>query len=117
MGETVTQRRRQGIVFKEGKNQAMLGSSEHSAETRSLEDGKVLNRQGKGKVVFCGGSKFRGAKRTLQGKNEVSHPLTVKRSKQGSMHAGFEEDEVSEATSPMKQLPMVKAASQPRREP
>ncbi|KAK8660400.1 hypothetical protein V6N13_051326 [Hibiscus sabdariffa] len=117
MEKPVTQRRRQGIVFKDGRNQVVMGNREHSAETRSLEDGKVQNRQDKGKVVISGGSRYRGAKRTLQGKNEVSHPLTVKRSKQGSMHVGLEEDEVSEATSPMKHLPTVEAAGQPRREP
>ncbi|KAK8660395.1 hypothetical protein V6N13_051321 [Hibiscus sabdariffa] len=58
---------------------------------------------------MSGGSRVRGAKRSLQGKNEVSHPFTAKRTKQGTSNVGIEEEEISEATSPIKNLPAVEA--------
>ncbi|KAK8664063.1 hypothetical protein V6N13_083866 [Hibiscus sabdariffa] len=106
-----------GIVFKSGNEQRSMTRREYSAENKTMGDSREQNRLDKGKAAISGGSRFRGAKRSLQGKNEVSHPLTTKRSKQGSLYIGAEEDEVSEASSPVKPLPTVEAASQPRREP
>ncbi|KAK8684360.1 hypothetical protein V6N13_040390 [Hibiscus sabdariffa] len=117
MGQQNAQRRRKGIVFKERKGQTTVGNKEQSAENQGMIGSQELNRQDKGKIAISGGSRIRGAKRTLQGKNEVSNPLTVKRTMQGSLYVGTEEDEVSEATSPIKHLLAVEAARQPRREP
>ncbi|KAK8616999.1 hypothetical protein V6N13_116969 [Hibiscus sabdariffa] len=118
MGRQGAPKKKLGIVYKgvTGKTEALM-SKEGGAENRMQEIGKETTRNDRGKMEMSGGSRIRGAKRSLQGKNEVCNPFTTKRSRQGFTSGGAEEDEVSEVTSPIKNIPAVEAASQPRREP
>ncbi|KAK8557893.1 hypothetical protein V6N13_008686 [Hibiscus sabdariffa] len=72
------------------------------------EEGRETINLDKGKAVGQSMTRSRTVKRTLKGKNEVCNPFTAKKSN---------EDEFSEATSPIKSSAQtVEAGSQPRRD-
>ncbi|KAK8610888.1 hypothetical protein V6N13_082044 [Hibiscus sabdariffa] len=112
-----TLRRKQGIVYAnrdkgqsnpEGSGEHLLGSQE--VETVSLK------QRDRGKSTGIMSSFPRAVKRTLKGKNEVCNPIAPKQSKTVSV-IGRDEDEFSEASSPIKfSAPTMEAGCQPRRE-
>ncbi|KAK8640531.1 hypothetical protein V6N13_008284 [Hibiscus sabdariffa] len=94
MGSQGAPKKKLGIVYKgvTGKTEALM-SKEGGAENRMQEIGKETTQNDRGKMAMSGGSRIRGAKRSLQGKNEVCNPFTTKRSRQGFTSGGAEEDE------------------------
>ncbi|KAK8621836.1 hypothetical protein V6N13_097464 [Hibiscus sabdariffa] len=82
MGQHNATKKKQGIVFKElkGKAETMVGK-EGSSDNRTMDSGREIFRLDRGKVTMNEGSHIRGAKRTLQGKKEVSNQFTTKRTK------------------------------------
>ncbi|KAK8557835.1 hypothetical protein V6N12_010059 [Hibiscus sabdariffa] len=101
--------REQGQLAREGNGEWLTGSQE--------EETTPLRQRDKGKTTGTLSSVPRTAKRILRGKNEVCNPIAPKKSKTVSL-LGRDEDEISEATSPIKlSAPTVEAGSQPRREP
>ncbi|KAK8564804.1 hypothetical protein V6N13_019953 [Hibiscus sabdariffa] len=90
---------------------------EESIEGKSDVAEKSIVHKGKYKTTISGGSRGRGAKRNLQGKIEVCHPFMAKRTKFNLSNVASEEEETSEATSPIKYIPKVEAAGQSHREP
>ncbi|KAK8640920.1 hypothetical protein V6N13_008672 [Hibiscus sabdariffa] len=117
MGQPL-QRKKPGIVYKNPRRTVGLTEGgEGSTEERSMGIGKGTVQKDRGRTGVSGGSRFRAGKRMLQGKNEVCNPIAMKKSRQSLSCQGCDEDEVSEATSPIKIIPTVEAAGQPRREP
>ncbi|KAK8616756.1 hypothetical protein V6N13_116726 [Hibiscus sabdariffa] len=80
------------------------------------EEGRETINLDKGKAVGQSMTRSRTVKRTLKGKNEVCNPFIAKKSRTVSNTIG-DEDEFSEATSPIKSSAQtVEAGSQPRRD-
>ncbi|KAK8670614.1 hypothetical protein V6N13_037232 [Hibiscus sabdariffa] len=117
MGQPL-QRKKLGMVYKDPRwTVELTGGEEGSTEERTMGIGKGTVQKDRGRTGVSGGSRFRTGKRVLQGKNEVCNPIAMKKSRQSLSCQGCDEDEVSEATSPIKNIPTVEAAGQPRREP
>ncbi|KAK8572927.1 hypothetical protein V6N12_028967 [Hibiscus sabdariffa] len=117
MGQPL-QRKKLGIVYMNPRRTVGLtGGEEGSTEERSMGIGKGTVQKDRGRTGVSGGSWFRTGKRVLQGKNEVCNPIAMKKSRQSLSCQGCDEDEVSEATSPIKNIPTVEATGQPRRGP
>ncbi|KAK8670428.1 hypothetical protein V6N13_037046 [Hibiscus sabdariffa] len=117
MGQPL-RRKKLGIVYKNPRRTVGLTEGgEGSTEERSMGIGKGTVQKDRGRTGVSGGLRFRTSKRMLQGKNEVCNPIAMKKSRQSLSCQGCDEDEVSEATSPIKIIPTVEAAGQPRREP
>ncbi|KAK8640956.1 hypothetical protein V6N13_008708 [Hibiscus sabdariffa] len=117
MGQPL-QRKKLGIVYKNPRRTfGLTEGGEGSSEERSMGIGKGTVQKDRGRTGVSGGSRFRTGKRMLQGKNEVCNPIAMKKSRQSLSCQGCDEDEVSKATSPIKIIPTVEAAGQPRREP
>ncbi|KAK8555355.1 hypothetical protein V6N13_037021 [Hibiscus sabdariffa] len=110
-------RRKPGIVYAnraQGK-QDKEETREHMMESLE-EEGRENITLDKGKAVGQSLARARTVKRTLKGKNEVCNPFTAKKSRTVSNTIG-DEDECSEATSPIKNSAQtVEAGSQPRRD-
>ncbi|KAK8530671.1 hypothetical protein V6N12_013176 [Hibiscus sabdariffa] len=110
-------RRKPGIVYAsraQGK-QDKEETREHMMESLE-EEGRENFNLDKGKAVGQSLARSRTVKRTLKGKNEVCNPFTAKKSRTVSNAIG-DEDECSEATSPIKNSAQtVEAGSQPRRD-
>ncbi|KAK8616666.1 hypothetical protein V6N13_116636 [Hibiscus sabdariffa] len=91
----------------------MEGSEKWVVEVK----GQMSQQVDKGKMFGHAASRLRSVKRTLKGKNEVCNPIAAKKSKTMSNLAG-DEDEISEATSPIKlTASTVEVGTQPLREP
>ncbi|KAK8555354.1 hypothetical protein V6N12_009502 [Hibiscus sabdariffa] len=112
-----TLRKKQGIVYA-NRDQGLLnpeGSGEHLIGSQEVETCSSKQRD-RGKSTGIMSSVPRAVKRTLKGKNEVCNPIAPKKSKTVSV-IGRDEDEFSEASSPIKfSAPTVEAGCQPRRE-
>ncbi|KAK8977423.1 hypothetical protein V6N11_049552 [Hibiscus sabdariffa] len=110
-------RRKPGIVYAsraQGK-QDKEETREHMMESLE-EEGRENFNLDKGKAVGQSLARSRTVKRTLKGKNEVCNPFTAKKSRTVNNAIG-DEDECSEATSPIKNSAQtVEAGSQPRRD-
>ncbi|KAK8616869.1 hypothetical protein V6N13_116839 [Hibiscus sabdariffa] len=118
LGQQGIPKKKLGIVYKSPRGVTELEEpGDGSSDDRSIETGKGVNPRDKGKVGGSSGQKTRIVKRTLQGKNEVCNPIAAKRNRTTVSNQGCEEDEISEASSPVKLNTTVEAASQPRREP
>ncbi|KAK8605168.1 hypothetical protein V6N13_082620 [Hibiscus sabdariffa] len=98
----------QGKTVKEGMADYNMGLHE--------EKGRGIIQTDKGKLTSTSNVRLRTVKRTLKGKNEVCYPIAPEKSKTTGNFIG-NEDEISEATSPIKiSVPTVEAGSQPRRD-
>ncbi|KAK8634853.1 hypothetical protein V6N13_022733 [Hibiscus sabdariffa] len=112
-----TLRRKQGIVYanREQGQSNPEGSGEHLLSSQEVETFSLKQRD-RGKSTGIMSSVPRAVKRTLKGKNEVCNPIAPKKSKTVSV-IGRDEDEFSEASSPIKfSAPTLEAGCQPRRE-
>ncbi|KAK8616681.1 hypothetical protein V6N13_116651 [Hibiscus sabdariffa] len=110
-------RRKPGIVYasKDQGKQDKEETRENMMESLGEEGRETINLD-KGKAVGQSMTRSRTVKRTLKGKNEVCNPFIAKKSRTVSNTIG-DEDEFSEATSPIKSSAQtVEAGSQPRRD-
>ncbi|KAK8634870.1 hypothetical protein V6N13_022750 [Hibiscus sabdariffa] len=106
-----------GIVYasRDQGKQDKEETRENTMESLGEEGRENINLD-KGKAVGQSMTRPRQVKRTLKGKNEVCNPFTAKKSRTVSNTIG-DEDEFSEATSPIKSSAQtVEAGSQPRRD-
>ncbi|KAK8557900.1 hypothetical protein V6N13_008700 [Hibiscus sabdariffa] len=117
LGQQKVQKKKLGIVYKNPRvANEIEEAGEGSSAERLTDAGKGLFQRDKGRTGGISGQRARIVKRTLQGKNEVCNPIAAKRNRVTVSYQGCEDDEVSEATSPVKINPTVEAASQPCRE-
>ncbi|KAK8493241.1 hypothetical protein V6N13_116788 [Hibiscus sabdariffa] len=110
-------RRKPGIVYasRDQGKQDKEETRENTMESLGEEGRENINLD-KGKAVGQSMTRPRTMKMTLKGKNEVCNPFTAKKSRTVSNTIG-DEDEFSEATSPIKSSAQtVEAGSQPRRD-
>ncbi|KAK8494583.1 hypothetical protein V6N12_018870 [Hibiscus sabdariffa] len=110
-------RKKPGIVYA-SRDQGKQDKEEMRENTMEslAEEGRENINLNKGKDVGQLMTRPRQVKRTLKGKNEVCNPFTAKKSRTVSNTIG-DEDEFSEATSPIKSSAQtVEAGSQPRRD-
>ncbi|KAK8516804.1 hypothetical protein V6N11_007565 [Hibiscus sabdariffa] len=110
-------RKKPGIVYANGKQE--LSRKEETGE-HGMDSVKELERKSlqieRGKEVGPSVARSRIVKRSLKGKNEVCNPISAKKSKTFS-NVVRDEDEISEASSPVKfSAQTVEAGSQPRRD-
>ncbi|KAK8480152.1 hypothetical protein V6N13_121635 [Hibiscus sabdariffa] len=110
-------RRKPRIVYANGQQgkQRKEETGEHGIN--SVEELERQNLQvDKGKDIGPSIARSKTVKRTLRGKNEVCSPFAAKKSRTLSNVLG-DEDEISEASSPIKiSMQTVEAGCQPRRD-
>ncbi|KAK8523679.1 hypothetical protein V6N13_057287 [Hibiscus sabdariffa] len=95
-------RKKTGIIYANGKQE--LSRKEETGE-HGMDSVEELERKSlqieRGKEVGPSVARSRTVKRSLKGKNEVCNPISAKKSKTFSNVVG-DEDEISEASSPVK---------------